>query len=190
MSETRVAGRYATTLLDLAQETKVLDKVLEDVNSFHKLTKESRDFYNFLKSPIIQEDKKTSILKDLFEGTYQDLTMKFLALLTKKNREALLPQIAEEFIKQYDELKQVTKVKVTSAIKLNKDLLKQIRKKLEQSGVAYENVEIVAEVDPSLIGGFILEFGNQVYDASIAHKLEDLRKEFKENTYTSLIRGR
>lgn len=190
MSISRIASRYAKSLIDLAVEQDRLERVKDDVQSFHHLVEESRDFYVFLKSPVIPFSKKKSILEQLFGDKYDELTLKFLLLLTQKQREAYLPEVADHFMKQYRDLKEISTARITSAVPLTKEMTQIIREKLEKSGVAYENVQLETTVDPKLIGGFILEFGDFVYDISVSHKLEELRKEFRGNLYESQIMAR
>jgi F-type H+-transporting ATPase subunit delta len=190
MSVARIASRYAKTLVDLSIEQKKLDRVLEDVESFQKITKESKDFHNFLKTPIIHKDKKQSIVKQLFEKNYDDLTMKFLLLLIAKQREMYLPEIAEEFIIQYKHLKHITTVRISSAVELSKEVLTKIEKKLKEGDLAGEKVEFETKVDLNLIGGIIIEFDDQVYDGSVSHRLDRYKKNFGENLYVSLIQSR
>lgn len=190
MSVARIASRYAKTLIDLSIQQKNLDRILEDVESFNSITKESKDFYNFLKTPIIHKDKKQKIIKGLFEKSYDDLTMKFLLLLVAKQREMYLPEIADEFIIQYKLLKHITTVEIVSAVELSKDVLAKIEKKLKEGDLAGEKVEFETEVDPSLIGGIIIKFNDRVYDASVSHRLDKYRKNFGENLYVSLIQSR
>ncbi len=186
MSAIRIANRYAKSLIDLATEQGKLERILEDVQSFGEVTK-NRDFYLLLKSPIINSDKKAQIFKSLFEGKYDELTMAFLNILLKKGRESFLPDIAREFITQYKVIKHISTVKIKTAVALGKDALESIRKKLVASDVTDEKVEIVTEVDPKLIGGFVLEFDDKLYDASVKHKLDLLSKDFKDNLYISQI---
>jgi len=187
MSVARIASRYAKTLIDLSMQQNKLDRVLEDVESFNKVTDESRDFYNFLKTPIIHKDKKQSIIKKLFGDSYDDLTMKFLLLLISKQREKYLPEVANEFLIQYKLLKHITTVKITSAVKLSDSSLKKIEEKLRSGELEGEKIEFETTVDPSLIGGVIIEFNDRVYDASISHRLKKYKKNFTENLYVSLI---
>ena len=190
MSVARIASRYAETLIDLSIQQNKLDRILEDVESFDKVTDENRDFYNFLKTPIIHKDKKQQILKKLFEKSYDDLTMKFLLLLVVKQRERYLPEIADEFILQYKLLKHITTVKVTSAVELSKGVLDKIEKKLKAGELADEKIEFETKVDPDLIGGIIIEFNDTVYDASVSHRLDKYKKNFGENLYVSMISKR
>ena len=190
MSVSRIASRYAKSLIDLAIEQDILEKVKDDVSSFEALVVNSRDFLAFLKSPVIKFGKKKAIIRELFAGKYQDLTVKFLELLAQKQRESLLPDVAVHFMDQYRYLKQISTAKITSATELTPEMVKTIKTRLEKSGVAFEQVELETTVDPKLIGGFILEFGDYVYDSSIAHKLDDLRKSFTGNLYESKIMTR
>lgn len=175
MSVQRVAGRYAKSLLELAQEQNKLDRVLEDVKSFQAAA-DQRDFYMMLKSPIIKGDKKQSIIDALFNGKYDELTMAFLRILIKKGREGALPEIANEFIAQYKRLNNVSTVKVTTAKPMSKESLAALQAKLTASDATDTTVEIETAVDPELIGGFVLELGDKIYDASVAQKLEELKR--------------
>lgn len=190
MSVARIASRYAKTLVDLSIQQNKLDRVLEDVESFDAITDENRDFYNFLKTPIIHKDKKQAIIKKLFEKSYDDLTMKFLLLLIAKQREMYLPEIADEFILQYKLLKHITTVRISSAVELSKEVLKKIEEKLKAGDLAGEKVEFETQVDPKLIGGIIIEFNDRVYDASVSHRLNRYKKNFGENLYVSMIQSR
>lgn len=178
MSVQRITGRYAKSLLDLALQQNKLERILEDVQSFKKVS-ENRDFYMMLKSPIVQMSKKQSVVKALFEGKYDELTMAFLRILIQKGREPYLPEIADDFIAQYKKIKQITTVKVTTAKSMSTSALSTLRAQLEGSSQTDSTVEIETAVDADLIGGFILEFDGNIYDSSVAHKLEALKRKFR-----------
>ncbi len=179
MSVIRIASRYAKSLLDLAVEQNKVERVLEDIQAFRKAV-EVRDLYLMLKSPIVNLDKKGTVLKTLFEGKFDELTMAFLNLIVSKGRESFLPEIANTFVEQYRALKNIATVKLTTATPWNDASIEALRKKLEGNTTTGE-VEIVSAVDPKIIGGFVLEFEDKLYDASVAHQLESLRKEFSKN---------
>lgn len=187
MSVAKIASRYAKSLLDLAVEQKKVDKVADDINSFLELTK-IKDFANLLKSPIIMPSKKEQTLKAVLGGKVDELTMIFINTVVKKGRESFLPDIAIEFQSQYKKLKHITTAKVTSAVPLSNDTLKMIKEKiLAKAKDKDEQFELIAEVDPSLLGGFIIEFDDNVYDTSLSHKLVKMKKEFVENLYVSQV---
>ena len=182
MSIQRVASRYAKSLIDLAQEQNKLDRILDDVKTFQSAVAH-RDFYLMLKSPIINGPKKVQIFKELFTGKFDDMTLAFFDIVTKKSRETLLPEIASEFIAQYKSLQHISTVKLTTATKLDDAAVALIKEKLVGSDATDQKVEIETAVNPDLLGGFILEFDDKLYDASIAHQLKQLKKEFAKNTF-------
>lgn len=182
MSVIRIASRYAKSLIDLADERGALDEVLGDIKSFKQAT-ENRDLYLLLKSPIINVSKKQQVFDALFGGKMNELTSAFFKIILNKGREAYLPEIADEFIAQYKKLKHITSVTLVTATPLGAETISKIKQRLVASEATDDHVELLTEVDPNLIGGFVLDFGDQLYDASIAHKLEKLKKEFSSNEY-------
>ena len=178
MSVSKIAGRYAKSLIDLAQEQGKLETVLGDMNSFRSAT-ENKDLLMMLKSPIINTTKKRSILEAIFGESFDKMTMAFVNIVLTKGREEALPEICAEFINQYRSLKNITSATVTSAVALTEDTLDKIKNKIRsemtQGG---GEVEIQTKVDPTLLGGFVIEIGDKLYDASVANRLKKLRKEF------------
>ncbi len=186
MSEHRISSRYAKSLLDLAVEQKKLEKINEDMLSLGEVV-ENRDFYVMLKSPLIKPDKKIKIFNTLFEGKYDELTLAFLNILARKGREVILADIVKAFKILYKKEKNISTVTFTTAVEMGMDTIEAIKKKLHTGSFTSKNIEIYTEVDPDIIGGFIVRFDDKIYDASISNKLDELRKEFKDNLYISQI---
>lgn len=186
MSVIRIASRYAKSLLDLAVESNSVDTVLANVEHFSESVK-NRDLYLLVKSPIVKTSKKEEIFKILFGDKYDKLTNAFLTIILKKGREAYLPEIAKEFLAQYKKYKGISSVKLTTATELSEQNLEAIKAKLLSSEITDENLDLETVVDPEIIGGFVLNIGDKLYDASIQHKLEKLRKSFSDNKYVSKL---
>lgn len=182
MSVEKVASRYAKSLLDLAKEQKKVEEVLDDIHSFKKAI-ENRDLYLLTKSPIVSYSKKQAIFDKIFGGNFDKLTLAFFDIVLRKGREMYLPEVAESFINQYNTLKGISKVEVTSATQMSAKTLEAIRSKLIASSVTDESIEFTSVVDPSIIGGVIIRIGDKLYDASVQRKLKELKKEFSENKY-------
>jgi len=182
MSIIKVASRYAKSLLDLAKEQGSLEEILADIQSFKKAL-ENRDLLLLTKSPIVTADKKQKIFSQLFDGKFNKLTTSFFDIVLKKGRESYLPEIAQSFINQYNTLKGISKVKVTTATPISDKEMEVIRKKLIVSDVTDESIEFEKVVDPSIIGGIVIKIGDKLYDASVQRKLNEMRKEFTENEY-------
>ena len=182
MSIVKVASRYAKSLLNLAKEQNKVEEVLSDIQSFDKAL-ENRDLLLLTKSPIVPLDKKRAIFDALFKSKYDNMTMMFFDIILRKGREAYLPEIADSFIAQYNTLKGISKVTVTTATPLSKESLEAVRAKLLASNVTDESIEFTTIVDPSIIGGLVIRIGDNLYDASVERKLKELKKDFSENKY-------
>ncbi|RYY51531.1 MAG: ATP synthase F1 subunit delta [Chitinophagaceae bacterium] len=185
MRNPRLASRYAKSLLDLAVEQNNLDTTLSDVQMLDTVSK-NRDFANMLRSPIIKADKKNEILKAVFGSKLSPLTQAFVNLLVTKGREANLPEIATAFISQYNTMKNIRTVKLITATPASDALRNTIKAKVAAS-MPDAQIELKEEVDATLIGGFVLQMGDKLYDASIRRDLFDVRSQFLKNIYVSQI---
>lgn len=179
MSVTRIASRYAKSLLDLAVEQGSLETVVEDVKTFGSAV-EQRDLYLLLKSPIVKGSKKKEILHAIFDGKLDKLTIAFFDVILRKGREMYLPEVAAEFMDQYRDLKKISTVKLTTAQPISAEALEAIKAKLLGSDITMESVQIETDVDADLIGGFVVQIGDKLVDASVAHQLSEMRKEIVE----------
>lgn len=177
MSATRIASRYAKSLIELAQEKNALEAVYADMDAFGNLIKE-RDLFLFLKSPIIPVGKKAQIFKAMFDGKVNEITGAFFNIVVRKGRESYLPEITNEFLAQYKKLKGISSVKLTTASPLSAKALEDIKSKLLASAATASEVEIETAVDEDLIGGFIIKIGDKQIDTSVASKLKELSKTF------------
>jgi predicted 2-oxoglutarate/Fe(II)-dependent dioxygenase YbiX len=107
MQGTRVAARYAKSFIDLTMEQGVLEQAYADMKTISSVCESNHDFVTFLKSPIINTDKKQAVLKEIFAGKLNKVTDAYIHLITNKKREIFLLEIACEFIKQYKENKKM-----------------------------------------------------------------------------------
>ena len=187
MKNPRLAGRYAKSLIDLAVEKNELEKVYADMQYLQAVCKVSREFVGLLKSPIIPIDKKSGALKAVTNGKISELTTAFNQLLINKNREFYLPEIVNAFIDQYNTIKGIHKVKLTTAAPISEEMKAAIVNKMK-SETKLQQIELETAVKEELIGGFVLEFNNNLVDASVQRDLRDVRKQFEKNVYVQQIR--
>jgi len=180
MSNYQVAFRYAKSLLDLSIENDTLDKTYNDMEVVSSAL-ESRELYLLFKSPIIKADKKVAVLRAIFADKVDKLTLGFMELITNKGREAHLPEIVNSYIDQYKKHNNITKVNVTTAVAMTSEARAELEKALQGSSITAQKVEINTNVNEDLIGGFVIEVGDKLYDASVKHKLSKIRKEFTDN---------
>jgi F-type H+-transporting ATPase subunit delta len=186
MQNSRLAARYAKSLLDLAIEQNQLDAVYADMKWLQQINKSNPDFVALLRSPIISSDKKDKILDAVIGSKVSKLTMLFTNLLTSKTRESNMPEIVNAFIAQYNTLKNIQTVKLTTATPISDELKNSIVAKVKSA--TSTGVEIETEVKEELIGGFKLEVGGTLIDASILRDLNDVRKQFLNNEYIHSLR--
>ncbi|MCB9196945.1 MAG: ATP synthase F1 subunit delta [Flavobacteriales bacterium] len=179
MKGSLASKRYAKSLLTLALEQNNLDKVYADMKLLSQAVEDSKDLKSLLNNPIIKSDKKNSILSAIFGGKIEELSSKFIALVTNKGREILLPTIAKAFEDAYRDYKNISTVEVTSAVALSEEQKKRILAIAAKQGVA--NAEVIEKVDASLIGGFIMRMGDKQIDASISHRINTLKQELIKN---------
>ncbi len=181
MSEIRIAARYAKSLLDLASERGELDAVKGDMELISETCKGSRELVLALKSPIIKFDKKQAILRAIFSTKVNALTLSFLEILTRKNREPFLFEISKEFIAQYNLLKGIQKVQLYTPVQIDATLRQQFVHMVEErTGKQAEIEEFVKE---DLIGGYILRIGDTQIDNSVKSKLLKIKTNFTDNQY-------
>lgn len=178
MSAERIAVRYAKPILELAEEKKLLDQVKEDMDSFLSICKESSGFSLMLKSPIIPHKKKAEILKKAFAGKYNDLTLQAFDLLTRKNRESLLEQVAGEFVALYDKMKGISKVSVTTTFALDDKVRKSILKLAKD--ITGKDPVLDEKVDKEILGGYIMKVDDKQIDDSVRGRLNELKLKFSK----------
>jgi F-type H+-transporting ATPase subunit delta len=188
MPNPRLATRYAKSLIDLSVERNQLEIVYNDMQFLKQVIKASNDFVNLLRSPVVNSDKKQSVIDAITKTRVSELTAAFIKLLINKSRESDTPEIVDAFIEQYNTIKNIHKVKLTTATAISDDLKNAIVSKVKREA-NLENVELDEKIDDKLIGGFVLEFNNNLVDASILRDLKDISKQFKErNVFVQNIR--
>lgn len=187
MPNPRLAARYAKSLLDLAVEKGQLEKVYADMVWLQDVCKQSRDFANMLRSPIIKADVKGKILKAVTQAHISEMTSAFNQLLVTKNRESFLPEICAAFIHTYKEQKGIKTIQLTTATTVSEEVKQSILAQVKKAG-AYSAVELQEKVDPSLIGGFVLQVDDKLIDASIAYDLRAIAKQFENNDFVYKIK--
>jgi len=181
MSEYRIATRYAKSLLELAHERGELEKVHADMQLFQEVCDQNRNFRMMLRNPVVTNDKKYNILKKIFEKKVHKLTMAIFKIITDKNREAYIPDIAREFHNQYNELKGIKVANITTPIALTDDIKKEIHKLVKK--MLDKEVELKEEIDEDLVGGFVLKVGDRRLDESISGKLKKLKLDFETKQF-------
>nr|WP_294877650.1 ATP synthase F1 subunit delta [uncultured Pedobacter sp.] len=187
MSNPRLAYRYAKSIIDLSQEKGQLEDVFNDMLFLQKVIKDNRDLLVLLRSPVITADKKINVVEAVTAGRVTEITALFNKLLINKGRESALPEVITSFIQQYKELKQIHTVKLTTATPISQNLMDAFIEQIKRT-TAIQNIELEAKVDEKIIGGFVLQTGDQLIDASVAYDLREVAKQFQNNDFIYNIR--
>jgi F-type H+-transporting ATPase subunit delta len=176
MSNLKVSHRYATSLIETAIEKNNLDKVSSDMILLTDALKDNKSLQLMLESPVIRSEVKNNILKEIFSSKFDTDSLNFLSFVIEKRREDLLDLIAIRFLELRDDHLGISRVKVTTAFKFSDNQIDKIKNKLEE--ILGKKIRLNLEVDESLVGGFIAKAGDTMYDASVRHQLELLKKQF------------
>jgi F-type H+-transporting ATPase subunit delta len=187
MNNPRLAGRYAKSLIDLATELNQVDIIYEDMKFIHSICKSNPDFVIVLRSPIIKPGTKEKIIEAVTISSINLTTTSFIRLLVRKGRETNLPEIADAFVEQFNQLRNIHQLKITTAVPISETLKAEIVSKVKLSA-SIQNVEVETAVNEELIGGFVLEMEGKLIDASILRDLKDIKKQFMDNEYIHKLR--
>ncbi len=175
MSPRVVAQRYAQALFELSQHQDNLEEIITQVEALLNLSRESRLLRNILETPIYTGSRKIAWLRPLFEKNLHPLLWNFLLLLIRRRREFLLNETCEAFLAIYDEREKRIRATIRTAYPLSPFLRETLAQKLQQALSANE-VILTEEVQPALIGGFVLEVGTRVADVSVRGQLREIEK--------------
>ncbi|AWX44579.1 ATP synthase subunit delta [Flagellimonas maritima] len=175
MKESRAAIRYAKATLDFAIEKKAAEAVEKDMREIAAVITENLELQNLLESPVIKGEVKKDSLYEIFDKS-QEITKGLITTLVDNKRIALLHDVAFKYVILHEKLKGEDVAFVTTAAPLTKDLEKKIL--VEVTKMTGNKITLENNIDESIIGGFVLRVGDLQYDASIANKLNGLKKEF------------
>ncbi len=171
----RAALRYAKAVLDLAVDNKATDAVEKDMRDITATIADSKELRTLLASPIVNGETKKKALKAIFKDV-GEITKGLLNTLTENKRIGLLNEVALKYIILNIDLKGEGVAYVTTAVPLTPELEKKVLQQVAK--ITDDKVTIENKIDESIIGGFIMRVGDLQYDASVANKLNTIKREF------------
>jgi F-type H+-transporting ATPase subunit delta len=174
MSSTRAAIRYAKAILDMATSKSAANEVSQDMTLIATTIKGNLELSTFIQNPTIKVEVKESALLEVFTSV-NNVTKGLFHLLLENKRFEILESIAVEYNKLFDEANGVEVAKVTTAIAITPELEAKVLAKIKE--FSNKKVTIENTVDASIIGGFILRIGDKQYNASVANRLQVLKRE-------------
>lgn len=175
MDQNRAAIRYAKATLDFAVEKKAADDVEKDLREIAAVISESGELQQVLESPVVKSEVKKSALFEIFNDS-NEITRGLIQTLLDNKRIAMLQEVAFKYIILNEKRKGEEVAYVTTAVPLTAELEKKILAEITKA--TGNKVTIENKIDESIIGGFVLRVGDTQFDASIANKLNGLKREF------------
>lgn len=174
MAANEVARVYASALLDIGQERKILSQLEEELGFIVKLLDDDRDLVLFFNAPGVTKDSKKDFVDRIFKGELSEISVNFLKTLIDNNRQLSIKDIHEALIELIDELNNRQRVRVVSSSSLTAEASKKIKDALEKKF----NKEIIIEqvVDETIIGGIVIKIGDLVIDGSLAKDLRNIKE--------------
>jgi F-type H+-transporting ATPase subunit delta len=168
-----IAQVYSRALFQVAKEQGKLDVVREQLGQFAEALNENRELAVFFFSPYFSTEEKKQGLHGALDGA-DPAIVNFLETLLERHRMPVIFRIRAQYEQLWDEENKLLPVEVTSAVELDEATVKSIGERIgEQTG---QRVELTSKVDPGILGGIVLRVGNSILDASIKHRLDQLRK--------------
>lgn len=184
MRQTKVAERYSKALFDLAIETGKVDEVKNDLDLIRGIG--HKELSLMLVSPVVSGDRKTAVFEAIFSKHVQPLTSSFFRLVFTKGRSIAIDEILESYGDKYREYKGIKVVQLTTAVEATDEVRDAVRQQLKDNKFLIgKTIELKEKVDASIIGGLIVQVDDKLFDASIKHDLQQIKRQFIKNMYTS-----
>jgi F-type H+-transporting ATPase subunit delta len=168
--------RYALALLDLSVQAGNVDKISQDLNDFAASWQDSRELRNVFENPAFGQEARRKVLRELAATSGMDpLLLNTLLVVSDHGRLRHLLEIAEAFTSLAEARAGRVRAEVVSAVELPEAYFTELQKTLER--VTGKQVTVAKRVDPSLLAGVVTRVGDQVFDGSLKHRLNELTHE-------------
>ena len=174
MAGTRAAIRYAKAILNISNSKGVVEVVNNDMKWIASTINANEELSTFIQSPTTTVEAKEKALLEVFSGV-NAVTQGLFHLLFENKRFEILEAVALEYNKLSDEMNGIEVAKVTTAIPMDAALETKVLAKI--ATLSDKKITIENTVDASIIGGFILRIGDKQYNASVANRLQVLKRE-------------
>lgn len=168
----KAAHIYAKAIYAIADETSLVVDICDDMRLVSQTLTQHKELKAIITSPVIPANKKESILKEVFKDV-NSLTSNLISTLLENKRISLLGMVADAFVKLYELNNNIQRAKVVVANEMTTELAQQIQQKVNH--LTGNHVDITTEIDPSILGGFILTINDLQYDASVSGKLNKFK---------------
>ncbi len=167
-----ISTRYARALLKSAVDAKFDAQVYQEMMTLAKSYTDVPMLRQTIDNPMLDKSKKQTLLETATGGTPSKLTQTFIALVLKEDRENMVQFMAYSYVTLYRKQKNIIRGKLTTAARVSAETEQKMRQMVESK--TQGTVEFETEVNPDIIGGFILEYDTYRMDASVKSKLNNI----------------
>ncbi len=172
-----ISVRYARALLKSAVQTKCEEQVYGDMNTIVQAYAELPRLRRTIDNPMLPSESKKAVLSAAAGTNPSPLTLNFIDLVLQQGREEVMQLIASSYITLYRQQKNITHGRLVTAAAVSPATQQKMQQVVEKRTGG--TVEFLTEVDPDIIGGFILEYDTYRMDASVKSQLNTILKELK-----------
>lgn len=186
--ELSIARIYSKAMLDLAEQQGEADSLLEELQGLVEYLGSNPELEQFMASPLVDDEDRGKVLEKAFRGKTTDLLLDSLQVVNRKGRLSLLRAIVEGYRTEHRELRGMVEARVRTAIPLSDALRARVRESVARH--TGRQPVLIEKVDPALIGGIVIEVGDEKIDGSVSHKLSELGKALELRASQEILRSR
>ncbi len=170
-----ISMRYARALLKGSTDAKVEDTVYKEMQTLAESYTQVPALRKTIDNPMIERARKSELLLTAAGGKVSEMTRNFIALILEEGREKMTQFMAYSYLTLYRQQKNIIRGKLTTAVPVSSSMEKKMQKMVESN--TNGTVEFSTEVDPDILGGFILEYDTYRLDTSVKSQLKNILKE-------------
>jgi F-type H+-transporting ATPase subunit delta len=182
-----VARVYSQAILDLAEQQGIAEQVGEELAEISGFVAENEEFANFLGSPLVDAGERQVAIEKIFRGRASDLLVNALQVVNRKERMVLVQAIAETYRQELRDLRGRVDVLVKTPVALSAVLREQLWRAVAH--FTGKQPELHEKVDPALLGGMVVQVGDDKIDASVASKLTAMSAALSRRASQEIVRG-
>lgn len=174
----RAARRYAKALFNAALAANQVEAAGAGLSEVTSAAAGSPQLMTVLRHPLISRERKTEILRTLFESSLPPLVEHFLFLLVEKDRAGMIDTVSEEFARLVDEHQGIANAEAVTAVAMGEGERDALLQQLQTA--TGKTIRLTTRVDEELLGGLVVRVGDRMIDGSVASQLQRMRESLKQ----------
>lgn len=174
-----ISKAYADALFEISTEENILDEMLSQSQQLVEIFAQNKEFLKLLNAPTVTKEEKITLTDNIFSGKINAHLLNFIKVMIQRKDTAEINASFADFEKLYNKHNNIEKAVATTAVPLSDELKARLVDKLQQ--ITGKKIVLTNKVDPSCLGGVILQFSDTQYNDSIAGKLEAVKNRIKSN---------